>query len=391
MVAFAIVLTVFCLLWLVQAGVVANHLARIRTLTQLKRPAPERWPTVTAIVPARDEAATIGSALASRLSDDYPALDVIVVDDRSEDGTGRIATETAAGDPRVKVLRIDELPEGWLGKLNALKQGVASASGEWLLLSDADVHLERGTLRRAMAYCLSDGFDFIALVPEFRSPSFAVNVLWCTFMRVLALSLDPAAVRDPRSKVSAGSGSFMLVRRSIYDASPGLEHLRMETGDDMAFGAMMKRAGARCDFMNGRQAAWLLSYPSFGEFLRGIEKNGGTFANTPLALFICVLALLGVLEYSPLAALVTGLVTGIEWLMWLGALSTAAATATSVAVLFVATGRVVPALLWPLGWLGMAAGLLRSVHRAHSRGGVDWRGTFYSADELLAGQRFKLF
>lgn len=383
------VLAALCIVWFLQAGLVFKHLAEIRTLTELPVTEPITWPRVSTIVPARDEAASIGTALQTRLDDDYPDLELIVVDDRSTDDTPAIVAGIAARDPRVVALRVNELPEGWLGKLNALEQGTHAVTGEWLLISDADIHLEPGTLRRAVAFCESSGCDFIALVPEFRSRSFAVNVLWSTFVRILIMAFSPAAIRNPNSKAGMGSGSFMLMRKSAYDTTPGFEHIRMETGDDVALGVMLKQSGARCEFMNGRGAAWLPSYGNMREFLRGIEKNGATFASTPFPLFAAGTLFAGLLEYSPLIALALGVVSGTPWLALLGGVATVVATAANVASLHVGTRTYVPALLWPVGWLGMATGVLRSVWLAHRRGGVEWRGTFYPTDELVRGQRFK--
>lgn len=390
MMALEVVLALLCLAWIAQAALTLVHLSEIRTLADLSPSDPPRWPRISAIVPARDEAAAIGTALASRLADDYPDLELVVVDDRSADDTPRIIADLAEKDPRIVPVHINELPHGWLGKVHALEQGVHAATGEWLLVSDADIHLAPGALRRALALCEADGLDFLALVPEFRSRSLAVNVLWATFMRVLAMSVSPKAVRDPGSKVAMGSGGFMLVRRSAYDATPGFEHIRLETGDDVALGTMLKQAGARCEFINGRGAAWLPSYPSVRAFLRGVEKNGATFVGTPFPLVAIGMLTLGVLEYSPIAALAVGLVAHVAWLAALGAGVTALATFTQVAALWTSTCTVGPALLWPLGWLGMAFGVTRSVWLAHRNGGVWWRDTFYSREELLAGQRFRL-
>lgn len=383
-------LVLLCAVWFLQAGLVFKRLSELRTLVELHPVDPALWPRVSAIIPGRDEAASIRVALGTRLADDYPDLELVVVDDRSTDATPQIIAQLAAEDARVVPVRIDEVPAGWLGKLNALEVGTHAATGEWLLISDADIHFERGTLRKAVAFCEANGRDFLALVPEFRSRSFAVNVFWSTFIRILAMSLSPAAIRDPKSSASAGSGSFMLMRRSTYDASPGFEYLRMETADDMALGMIIKQSGGRCEFMNGRDAAWLPSYGSVGEFLRGIEKNGSSLAGTPFPLVALGMALAGLVEFSPLITLAVGFATGTGWLAALGATTAVLATVTAVSALWVNTHTFIPALLWPLGWLGMAAGVTRSAWLVHRRGGVVWRDTFYTTQEVLAGQRYKL-
>src|SRR2546428_313277 len=123
-------------------------------------------PSVSVVVPARDEAASISRALGSLLAQDYPDLEVIAVDDRSADGTGALLHEVAAREPRLVVLRVDDLPAGWLGKNHALWRGAEQARGEWLLFTDADVVFAPDALRRAVGYALEQGLDHLTLAPR---------------------------------------------------------------------------------------------------------------------------------------------------------------------------------------------------------------------------------
>ncbi len=327
----AIIIAGFCALWFVQAALVFKNLGEIEDLANTDAPAPAAWPRVSVIMPARNEATDIAGSLDSRLSDGYPDLEIVVVDDRSDDDTPRIVAQFAGRDPRVTPVLVEELPAGWLGKVHALDVGVRRATGEWLLFSDADIEVAPGMLAKAVAHCEAREFDLLALVPEFRSRSRIVDVLWAIFMRIMAMAASPKAVRDPRSKVAVGSGGFTLVRRSVFDRTPGFEHLRLETGDDMALGAMVKQAGGRCEYMNGRGAASLSIYDDLGAFFRGVEKNGSTFAGTPFALLAVGFVLAGCVEYSPLVAIGTGVATGTWWLAGLGAVTTLLATAATVA------------------------------------------------------------
>ena len=118
--AFAYIVAAFCALWFVQAAVIHRNLSHIADLAKLDPPAPERWPSVSVVMAARNEGAGIARSLASRLGDGYPSLEVVPVDDRSEDDTPGIIAEYAARDPRVRPVRLDELPDGWLGKVHAL-------------------------------------------------------------------------------------------------------------------------------------------------------------------------------------------------------------------------------------------------------------------------------
>jgi glycosyltransferase involved in cell wall biosynthesis len=191
-----IIVAAFACVWFLQAALVVRNLSQIRDLAKLAPPDPPRWPRVTTIVPARNEATDIAASLASRLSDGYPDLELVVVDDRSDDETPQILEWFSADDERVKVVRVDGLPDGWLGKVHALDRGVREATGEWLLFSDADIELVPGTLGRAVAHCEAEGFDLLALVPEFRSRSGVVDLLWAIFIRVVAMAASPDAVRQ---------------------------------------------------------------------------------------------------------------------------------------------------------------------------------------------------
>jgi glycosyltransferase involved in cell wall biosynthesis len=387
----SIAIAAFCALWVVQAVLIFKHIGELSDLAKLSPPDPQAWRSVSVISAARNEAADIADSLSSRLADGYPgALEMVVVDDRSEDATPGIIAEFARRDPRVRPIRIDELPDGWLGKVHALQRGVEAATGEWLLFSDADVRVEPGMLGRAVAHCEAEGYDLLALVPEFRSHSGIFYVLWAIFMRVIAMVISPAGVRDSASKVAMGSGGFTLVRRAAFDATPGFEHLRLETADDVSLGAMVKDAGGRCDFMNGRGAASVSIYDSLGAFYRGVEKNGSSLASLPFWLVAVVFGLLGCVEYSPLVAIAVGLWAGVSWLAWLGVATTVLATIATAAPLRRNTGLVWPGLLWPVGWALMASGVLRSAWLFHRRGGALWRGTFYPKAEILEAQRFKL-
>jgi hypothetical protein len=368
-----------------------KNLGEIRTLSELTPPDPEEWPRVSSIVPSKDEAAKLRTALESRLADPYPNAEFVLVDDRSTDDTGAILSELAAQDPRIVVERVDTLPDGWLGKVNALYRGVARASGDWLLVSDADVVFAPGTLCRAVALCESERIDFLTLIPEFRSRSVLVEMLWGVFIRVFSMAVSPFAVRNPNKKAAAGSGSFLLLRRSAYERSEGLEWLRMETGDDMALGMLMKHSGASCELMNGRGSLKVNIYDSLAEFYRGVEKNAGTLSAVPLWLFSTFLAAALAVEFAPLIAIGRAVFGGgASWLLGAGMAALTLQLVSTAAPLRKNGGRIWPAFLAPFGWLLMASGLFRSALLGKLRGGATWRGTFYSNEQLREGQRYKL-
>ena len=389
-IALAIALAVACGLLLAETALFLRNLAHLKRLDRLSTPEPETWPRVSIVMAARDEVADVGDAVRSRLADDYPDLQVILVDDRSTDGTGEAATAAAGTDERFTLVRVDDLPGGWLGKVHAMQQGLVHADGEWLLFSDGDVVVEPGTLRQAIGYCETRDIDLLALVPSFKTGSFLIDGVWVAFMRGLIVMADPAKVRDPGSRVALGAGAFNLVRRSAYESTEGFEHLRMETGDDVALAAMVKREGGQLDLVDGSMYADVAIYRSVRELVVGIEKNGSTTAAVPFLLLLLGFAALTAVVYAPFAAMVVGLSVGPGWLGMVGVATLAIYTASEMYGLWRNTGSWFPAIVWPVGFLILVYGMVRSTWLAHGRGGVYWRETFYSLEELDAGRRFKL-
>ena len=151
---FAIFIVLGAFYWIVQLVCTLRLIASVRTVTKLPYKDLKKWPRVSVIIPARNEADTIKAAMRSRLESDYPNLEIILIDDRSTDNTPEIIEEIAQTDSRVKAIHIKELPKAWIGKLYAMHTGAKIASGAWLLFSDADVHIASGTLKRVISYCI---------------------------------------------------------------------------------------------------------------------------------------------------------------------------------------------------------------------------------------------
>lgn len=353
-------------------------------LREDRSPDPSPWPTVSLIVPARNEALEIEAALRARLADGYPALEVVAVNDRSDDDTGAILERIAAEDPRVKVIHLDALPAGWLGKLHAMHRGIEASTGAWVLLSDADVHFAPGTLRRAIAACEARGVDHFTALPSFRPKAPLLDALIDLFGRNLIVAGRLWAVPDPASSAAVGGGLFNLFRREVYARTPGLPWLKLEVADDVALAQMLKRHGARPAVYDTVGMVSLDFYQSVGDFVRGVEKNMfavlGRFSlpllalTTLFALTVDIGWIAGLLHPAPAAhalgalggAMIFGLTAAGAWYM----------------------GRSLRRLpLMPVASMVFAYAALRSGVVALRRGGVAWRGTVYSVAELRAGQR----
>lgn len=208
------------------------------------------WPSVIAVVPARDEAEVIGESLRSLLAQNYPGdFRVIVVDDQSRDGTAEVARQTAASAgaaDRLTVLSGAPLPPGWTGKLWAMQQGVLHAEAarpEFLLLTDADIAYAPDTLRGLVAHAHERGLVLTSLMAKLRCESFAERALIPAFIFFFQM-LYPFGWVNRRDHAMAGAaGGCMLVRRQALQAAGGIESIRGDLIDDCALGRRLKAVG----------------------------------------------------------------------------------------------------------------------------------------------------
>jgi hypothetical protein len=361
---------------------------RIRASVPALDTLPERarrseWPRLSLIVPARNESFGIEGALASKLACGYPNLEVVVVDDRSTDDTGAVARRLSEHDPRVRVERIDELPPGWLGKLHAMSVGVARATGEWILLSDADVHVEPEVLERVIDHAEAEAIDFVALMPQARPVDWVIDACVATVIRFTSLLLRQWAANDDRSSAAMGVGAFNLVRKRTLDATPGLAHLRMEVGDDAALAAMLKACGARCRFFAARRKVHLVCAERLGVLAKNLEKGGHAFGFSLGLAILAPLMLVAIDLGVPILAMTHGGVSAA-----LGVAQLVALTLVNVVLARHFRAPLRGAMLWPVG---VAVGMVlvaRMGILGWWRGGIVWRGTSYGRSEILAGRRF---
>lgn len=367
--------------------------ACMRCVRPLPAPAqgPQAWPPVSVVVAACNEAHTLAPAAATLLAQDYPNLQIILVDDRSTDATGAIIDELAARDPRVTPLHVTDLPPGWLGKVHALHQGAARASGEFILFTDADVHLAPAALGKAVGLCLSDKLDHLALLPVLPPVGLAVESLVAVFVRhFLVFLVRPWALGRPRSRAFVGIGAFNLVRREAFAATRGFRWLRLEVADDMGLGLLMKRSGARSRLAAGFDDVSVRWYTDLAGAVRGSEKGASTLSHFSLLRTLIATAFLLLPELAPLLLPLGFLLPDTHAIGWAGLGVLAMFLAGALPLARWGRGRLVPALLGPLVAPFMAACMIRAVLLARRRGGVLWRGTLYRKEDLLAHMRVKL-
>lgn len=374
--------------WLAQLIAAIRTIRSVPVLENIPEDELPHYPKVSVIMPARNEERSMGKALEKRLNDPYPNIEYIIVNDRSTDRTGEIVDAFAEKDPRVRPLHIRELPEGWLGKLYAMDQGVRKATGDWLLFSDVDVHVKPGAVEKAVAYAEARNIDHLALFPEIYPVSFFIDILSTIFVRMISLGVKLWEVEDPNSKTAVGSGSFNLVKRSAFERTGAFETIKLDQADDVALGQILKQTGSRQVLLNGRNWVGVVFYRSLREAVVAVERPTYTaLGNFSFArIFLAGWVLLW-LELSPYLAFVP---FGIPYYQAFAALMVLLALITPVLLNHWYRRPVWSAFFAPLGAVITVYLIWRSGLLGALRGGVYWRGTFYSTETLKKNQKLKL-
>lgn len=232
-------------------------------------------PSVTVIVPARNEAAGIARCLGSLQRQHYPRdrLNVIVIDDHSTDGTAAIVTQIAKHDPRVQLIASAPLPPGWTGKSHACWQGAQAADRPWLLFVDADTIAEPNLIVQAVALADQTAIPCLSLYPRQQLGSFWERVIMPLTILSFLIANDLRRTRDPRSPDAAAMGQCILVRRVAYLAVGGHAAVRGAMLEDIALARLFKRHHLHCDLRSGEGLITTRMYTNLQEIWRGIAKN----------------------------------------------------------------------------------------------------------------------
>jgi hypothetical protein len=340
-------------------------------------------PPLSIIVPARDEAAAIEEALQRMLSLDYPDYELIAVNDRSTDGTGAIMDRVAqqVGN-RLRVVHVEQLPEGWLGKNHAMSIGVSQARGEFILLTDGDVMFDPLTLRRAMAAVRAGQLDHLVLLPKTVTSTYFETALMNLFCLMLMASTRFPLVRWKWFKDAyLGVGAFNLLRRSAFDQIGGFRSLQLEVADDLMLGRLVKHNGLNQDVYGG-QGSVSVRWQSGGvwSIVRGLEKNAFSGTGYSVTQTIGAVTVLCLLFVAPVIAAACGYWTWPVGILTLGSLILSVGTAWTVG--FPAT----VGIFYPWAMVVFAFIMLRSMVLTLRQGGIRWRDTFYSLESLRAGR-----
>lgn len=368
-----VLLWIVLLLW---SLALVSGLLDLRVLQRMARasaPPLADAPEVAVVVPARNEAHQIGACVKSLLSQDWPRLKVVVVDDRSEDGTYDAAVAAGAGDARLTVVRGRELAAGWLGKNHANVQGVeAAGAADFLLFTDADTVHEPYALASAMAAMKRRDADLFSIITHLTMLTFWERALLPQVLAAIIGAYPLRMVNDPKSKVALANGQYLLIRRAVYEAVGGHAAIRDRVADDMEMARLVKSSGHRLWAENGQRAVAVRMYTSLREIWWGFVKNATAGAGGALqALGGALLVALSALPFFAAPFLRGG-----ELKLALAGCAVALAQRTLVfATIF--TEALPWALALPLGQLLFAGILAHSAARQLAGKGPRWKGRDY--------------
>jgi glycosyltransferase involved in cell wall biosynthesis len=358
---------------------------------------PSGNPRVSIIVPARNEEESVEQCLRSLLSLDYDNYEVIAVNDWSTDRTGEIMErvmhdshfsqqkrevgQPISTSPELRVIQHSELPSGWLGKTHAMWTAANTASGDWLLFTDADVLFKPDSVRRALAYAEHEYADHLVLFPRMIMKRPGEYMMIAFFQSMFMFGHRPWKVADPSTDDHMGVGAFNLVRRRVYEAVGTYQALRMEVLDDIKLGKVVKNAGfAQRNVFGGDLISIRWAHGAFG-VVNNLTKN--FFAVLSFQSWRAVISAFGLafLNYGPFLGL---------WLAHGWARVPYGIALVSMLLIYIGMSwrSAVPAyylLLHPVSTTLFIYTLLRSMILTLWNDGIVWRGTKYPLEELRRG------
>ncbi|MEY2192368.1 Glycosyltransferase, catalytic subunit of cellulose synthase and poly-beta-1,6-N-acetylglucosamine synthase [Bacillus sp. OV166] len=339
----------------------------------------ELGPLLSVVVAARNEEKQIEASILSQLEQTYKNVEWILVNDRSTDMTGTIMEELTKIDPRLKVLHVNQLPEGWLGKNNALYTGALQASGKWLLFTDADVKFEKQAFAKALHYFERHKLDHLTAAPNLSANRFWLKSFVAFFLFGFSYFKRPWLANNPKSKIGTGIGAFILVLKKSYESFGTHEKIKMRPDDDLQLGMKMKKAGYRQRIVTALHLIEVEWYGSLKEALVGLEKN--TFAGLHYRISMVIFAILGVFitNVLPFVMIFSGNTT--VALLSFGNI-------VLCGILYVVVIKKLTLfspmmfLVFPITALLFIYSIIRASLLTFKRGGIVWRGTTYRLSEL---------
>ncbi|SDE37211.1 Glycosyltransferase, catalytic subunit of cellulose synthase and poly-beta-1,6-N-acetylglucosamine synthase [Paenibacillus sp. UNCCL117] len=345
------------------------------------------YPLVSIIIAAKEEESTIADTVKHLLGQTYPRIEIIAVNDRSQDGTGHKLDELRSWSEKregirvpLRIIHITSLPAGWIGKNHALYQGYTQARGKYLLFTDADVRFSPEAVSDAVAYLQQERADHLTLAPRMRTSGFWLKAFVHYFFFTLSLYVRPWRSNDDlQHRHGMGIGAFNLMTRRAYEAIGTHREFAMRPDDDLELGRRVKRRRLRQRLASGADHIEVEWYRDLNEAVKGLEKN--LFSGFGYKVSIAALGILGQLLLFFLPLVAWAWAPG--WAAWCFGASAVLMLIVYLKLIRSITGGGGRELIGlPVTILLLVYVVGRSVGLTLRQGGIYWRGTFYSLKEL---------
>lgn len=341
-------------------------------------------PMISVLVAARDEEKNIETCVRTMLEQDYPSFEIIVCNDRSTDRTGEIVRKIAEEDSRVRIVDIDRLPEGWMGKSHAMFNGIAASRGEYICMIDADCRqTSKRTLSVAIRYMRDMGAGMLSILPVLENHGFWESVIQPICGGIMMVWFKPDKVNNPAKRHAYANGAFIMMNRQAYQAIGTHEAIKGVLMEDMQFARMAKDKGLGLRVVRSRGLYLTRMYTNFSQIIRGWTRIFfGTFHSVgKLAVSIGLLLFIGISPYLLAIAGFVGWFMGLaasSWWLACGCIAAATIVIKTLAVYLFYRVIFVNPLYAPTYLLGclvaiyvMFAAMLKRI----VGGQIIWRGT----------------
>jgi len=345
---------------------------------------------VSIIIAVRDGEKEIEKTIDSILNSNYSQIELIVVNDRSTDRTFEIIERKKVNYTKLNSVNIQKLPEGWLGKVHALKCGAEIATGDYLLFMDADIEINTKVINQALNLCDHFKLDHLGVIPNFIKGDFLLNLTLSNATIFFAASNRPwLTIEERRFDFARGVGAFNLVKNDFFKKTEGFSWLKMEIADDIALSILIAKN-------NGRSLLALASddgpsvqfYDNFWAMVKGFEKNSyGGMANYKFSVAIIIFLLSWILLFFPIFALFS---KDNPILFSLGLIYYLLNLIFSWSISKQIKSSILEVFLIPLGLFFQGMILFRAAILCHLNNGIYWRGNHYSLDTLKRECRVKI-
>ncbi len=256
-------------------------------------------PKITVLIPARNEEDNIETCVKSLLKQDYPDYEIIVVDDRSTDKTASLVEALAKKNSKVSLVSIKELPDGWVGKTNALHQGMKQANGTWFLFTDADTIHKKDSLSLALGHTLRRKAKMFSLTPGLENKTFWEKVLQPLAGGALMIRFPLEKVNDPQSSLAFGNGQFILIEKKTYEKVGGHECVKDVMLEDVALARRVKSLGYSLHVGYGADLFKTRMYSSLKAIICGWSRIYYSAFGNSLIFLAGLLCLIWLVSLSP--------------------------------------------------------------------------------------------